>query len=69
VTLRVPYPMGFHAEGLAGRIDDQGAGWKGKAICSTHAGRAIWHIDGEQRAEEQGGEISATARSVGAVRG
>src|SRR5262249_6636783 len=46
VTLRVPYPMGFHAKGLDGRIDDPNAGWKGKAIWSTYAGRAIWHIEG-----------------------
>jgi hypothetical protein len=46
VTLRVPYPMGFYAKGLDGRIDDPNAGWKGKAIWSTYAGRATWHIEG-----------------------
>ena len=30
VTLRIPYPMGFHAKGLDGRIDDPNGGWKGK---------------------------------------
>ena len=35
VILRVPYPMGFYAKGLDGRIDDLGAGWKGRALWST----------------------------------
>jgi len=46
VSLRVPYPMGFHAKGLDGRIDDANAGWKGRAIWSTYAGRAPFHIEG-----------------------
>src|ERR1051326_6917153 len=28
VTLKVPYPTGFYAKGLDGRIDDPNAGWK-----------------------------------------
>src|SRR2546425_383747 len=32
VELRVPYPMGFFAKGLEGRIDDAKAGWKGRAL-------------------------------------
>jgi hypothetical protein len=46
VSLRVPYPMGFHAKGLDGRIDDPNAGWKGKGVWSTYAGRAPYHIEG-----------------------
>jgi hypothetical protein len=46
VTLRVPYPMGFHAKGLDGRIDDPNDGWKGKGLWSTYAGRAPYHIEG-----------------------
>jgi len=46
VSLRVPYPMGFHAKGLDGRIDDANANWKGRAIWSTYAGRAPFHIEG-----------------------
>ena len=37
VNLRVPYPMGFYAKGLDGRIDDPKAGWKGKGLWSTYA--------------------------------
>jgi hypothetical protein len=48
VTLRVPYPMGFHAKGLDGRIDDPAAGWKGRALWSAYAGRATWHIEGDR---------------------
>jgi hypothetical protein len=46
VTMRVPYPMGFHSKGLDGRIDDPGMGWKGRGIWSTYAGRAPYHIEG-----------------------
>ena len=46
VTLRVPYPMGYSAKGLDGRIDDPNAGWKGRGIWSTYAGRAPFHIEG-----------------------
>ena len=46
VTLRVPYPMGFHAKGLDGRIDDPNMGWKGRGVWSTYAGRAPYHIEG-----------------------
>jgi hypothetical protein len=46
ITLRIPYPMGFHAKGLDGRIDEPKAGWKGKAVWSAYAGRATNHIEG-----------------------
>ena len=46
VTLRVPYPMGFFAKGMDGRIDDPTAGWKGKGLWSTYATRLVWHIEG-----------------------
>jgi hypothetical protein len=46
VILRVPYPMGFFAKSIDGRIDNPKAGWKGKGIWSTYATRAPWHIEG-----------------------
>jgi hypothetical protein len=46
VTLRVPYPIGFFAKGLDGRIDDAKAGWKGKGLWSTYATRAVFHVEG-----------------------
>jgi hypothetical protein len=45
-TLRVPYPLGFYAKGLDGRIDDPRAGWKGKGLWSTWATRAPFHTEG-----------------------
>ena len=45
-TLRVPYPMGFFAKGIDGRIDNAGAGWKGKGIYTTIATRAPFHMEG-----------------------
>ncbi|HSS12798.1 MAG TPA: hypothetical protein VLL04_02825, partial [Rhizomicrobium sp.] len=46
VTLRVPYPMGFYAKGLDGRIDDPKAGWKGRGLWSTYATRTPFHMEG-----------------------
>ena len=46
VTLRVPYPMGFYAKGMDGRIDDPNAGWKGRGLWTTYATRAVAHIEG-----------------------
>ena len=46
VVMRVPYPMGFFAKSMDGRIDDAKAGWKGKGLWSTYATRAPWHIEG-----------------------
>jgi hypothetical protein len=46
ITLRIPYPMGFHAKGMDGRIDDPKTGWKGKGVWSAYAGRATNHIEG-----------------------
>ena len=45
VTLRVPYPLGFFAKGMDGRIDNASAGWKGKGLWSTWATRAPFHSE------------------------
>jgi hypothetical protein len=44
--LRVPYPNGFFAKGMDGRIDDPQAGWKGKGVWSTWATRTPFHTEG-----------------------
>jgi len=44
-VLRVPYPTGFFAKGLDGRIDDPNGGWKGKGLWSTWATRAPFHSE------------------------
>ncbi len=46
LVMRVPYPMGFFAKSLDGRIDDPKAGWKGKGVWSTYATRTPWHLEG-----------------------
>ena len=43
--LRVPYPMGFYAKLLDGRIDNPQTGWKGRGLYSTYATRAIFHAE------------------------
>jgi hypothetical protein len=45
VILRVPYPIGFFAKGLDGRIDDPKTGWKGKGLWSTWATRTPFHSE------------------------
>lgn len=42
VTLNVPYPLGFYAKGMEGRIDDINAGWKGRGIWATSGDRTPW---------------------------
>jgi hypothetical protein len=46
ITLRVPYPLGFYARGLEGRIDDANAGWKGRGIWSSNEVRGSWLTEG-----------------------
>jgi hypothetical protein len=46
MTLRVPYPMGFFAKGMDGRIDDPNGGWKGKGIFTSYSTRAPFHVEG-----------------------
>ncbi len=46
VTLRVPYPMGFFAKWMDGRIDDPNGGWKGRGLWATYATRTPFHVEG-----------------------
>jgi hypothetical protein len=46
VTLRIPYPLGFYAKGLDGRIDDPDAGWKGRGLWVTSGDRTPWLKEG-----------------------
>jgi len=46
VQLRVPYPMGFFAKGVDGRVDDPKAGWKGRGLWVTSGNRTPMHIEG-----------------------
>jgi hypothetical protein len=46
ITMKVPYPTGFYAKGLDGRIDDPNAGWKGRGVWTSSGDRAPWHQEG-----------------------
>ena len=46
IILRVPYPMGFYAKGMDGRIDDPNGGWKGHGLWSTYGTRTPFHAEG-----------------------
>jgi streptogramin lyase len=50
VVLRVPYPLGFYARGLDGRIDDPKGGWKGHGLWSSYSPIPVWHIEGGKEA-------------------
>jgi len=45
VIMRVPYPLGFFAKGMDGRIDDATAGWKGKGVWTTWGTRTPFHSE------------------------
>ena len=67
MTFRVPYPMGFYAKGIDGRIDDPNGGWKGKGIWTTYATRAPFHAGRRQGNDEQAGEVPGAEQSAGQV--
>ena len=46
IVLRIPYPMGYYAKGLDGRIDDPKAGWKGRGLWSAEGDRTPWLKEG-----------------------
>jgi hypothetical protein len=46
ILMRIPYPMGFYAKGLDGRIDNPRAGWKGKGLWSSSGDRTPWLMEG-----------------------
>jgi hypothetical protein len=45
VILRVPYPLGFYAKWMDGRIDDPNGGWKGRGLWATISSRAPYHME------------------------
>ena len=45
VVMRIPYPLGFFAKGMDGRIDDPKAGWKGKGVWTTWGTRTPFHSE------------------------
>jgi hypothetical protein len=45
VTFTVPYPLGFFAKGVDGRIDDPLGGWKGRGLWTTSGDRTPAHME------------------------
>jgi hypothetical protein len=43
INMRVPYPLGFFAKWIDGRIDDPNGGWKGRALWTTDGNRTPFH--------------------------
>jgi hypothetical protein len=41
----VPYPLGFYAKWMDGRIDDPNGGWKGKGLWATYGTRTPFHLE------------------------
>ena len=46
VQFRIPYPLGFYARGVDGRIDDPNGGWKGRGLWTAYASINPWHYEG-----------------------
>jgi hypothetical protein len=46
LNLRVPYPVGFFPKWVEGRIDDPGAGWKGRSLWASFSTRTMYHLEG-----------------------
>jgi len=46
MTFRIPYPMGYYGKAFDVRIDDANGGWTGKAVYSSFATRAPFHMEG-----------------------
>ena len=64
LTLRVPYPMGFFAKGMDGRIDNPNGGWKGKGIFTTYRDASAVPRGRRQREHEQAREVPDAAGSA-----
>jgi len=45
ITMRVPYPLGFFAKNVDGRIDNPKTGWKGREMWTTYGSRAPFHME------------------------
>src|SRR3989449_119330 len=57
VMLRIPYPMGFFAKGLDGRIDDPNPGSKGRGLWGTNGDRTPWLMEGGKGSQPRAGHI------------
>jgi len=53
VTVRIPYPMGYFARSMQGRIDNAKAGWKGRAFWTSYNSYTAWHLEGGQGTKDK----------------
>jgi hypothetical protein len=51
VNFVVPYPMGFFAKLVDGRIDDPNGGWKGRGMWASSGNRTPFHVEGIGKGE------------------
>ncbi len=68
MTLRVPYPMGFFAKGIDGRIDNPNGGWKGKGVYHDHRHARAVPPGGRQGRDEQVDQVPDAPGPVGEVK-
>ena len=68
INLVVPYPMGFWAKALDGRIDDPNAGWKGRGVWSNTGNRTPFHLEGGKGTTPKDRALPDAARSARAIR-
>src|SRR4029450_8534238 len=54
VNLRVPYPLGFYAKWMDGRIDDPNGGWKGRGLWATFGTRPPSHVEDGKGTQPKG---------------
>ena len=69
IMLRIPYPMGFYAKGLDGRIDDPNAGWKGRGLWSTNGDRTPWLMENGKGSRPRAVHIQIRPDPLGALTG
>ena len=67
VIMRVPYPMGFFAKGMDGRIDDAKTGWKGRGVFTTWGTRAPFHSETGKGTMPKVVHFQIRTRSAGAL--
>jgi len=46
IKFRVPYPLGFYARGMDGRIDNPNGTWKDRGLWANYGTHFVWHIEG-----------------------
>jgi len=64
VVMRVPYPLGFFAKNVDGRIDDPHAGWRAVVCGTTFGSRRAVPYGNRQRHEADGATLPSETESA-----